>query len=464
MAGAVRALRVLAWLALSVLVAPGWAPARAEARRNVILMIADGFGPQHFEATWLFSERVLHRPLCMAEVMRRGATGVMVNDTADAVVTESAAAATQMATGRRATARVLSISPDPAPAGTPFETILELAQKRAMRTGLVTTSGITDATPGAFAAHVLDRGAEGEVAAQELSHGVDVLMGGRKEFFQPRWASGSARKDERDLLDEAREAGYSVVENEEQLERVAGGKVLGLFSHGNMAYELERAGSGQPSLAAMTSKALALLSGGRGGFFAMIEGGRIDHAAHSNDAATAIREGVAFDEAVCRALEFQRRHPETLLVVTSDHETGGMALIGNGKESAGKSYLGIDLQAIARARVSLETLVGQLGETPSAARVQEKVRDGLGIELTEAEAQAVLDDPIHALDPANYGGKRIHSLAFVLRPYLRVAFSTQTHTASPLFVYGLGPGSRRLVGFHHNTDLFEVMKAALPGR
>lgn len=450
-------------LLLAALAAPGWASAAP--RRNVVLMIADGFGPQHLEATRLFSERVLHRPLCMVEVMKRGATGVLVNETADAIVTESAAAATQLATGRLANARVLSSSPDPAPAGTPFPTILELAQERGMRTGLVTTSGITDATPGAFAAHLPDRSAEDEVAAQELAHRVDVLMGGRKEFFQPRWTRGSGRKDERDLMDEARQAGYSVVESEEQLGRVQGGKVLGLFSQGNMAYELERAGTGQPSLAAMTAKTLALLAPGRRGFFAMIEGGRIDHAAHVNDAAAAIRDAVAFDEAVCVALEFQRRNPGTLLLVTSDHETGGMALIGHSKESAGKGYVGPDLAAIARARISLSTLVGQLGDAPSAAAVQEKVRDALGVELTEAEAQVVLDDTVRKLDPASYGsGRMVHTLAFVLRPHLRVAFSTGTHTASPLFVSGVGPGSGRLVGFHHNTDVFAVMKAALPGR
>lgn len=451
----VRQLSLVVFTAL--LLVPG--AARARGHRNVILMIGDGFGPQHFGATWLYSDRVLGRELCMVEVMQRGHTGYVVNDTADAIVTESAAAASQMATGQRAIARVLSVAPD----GTPYKTVLEIAQESGMATGLVTTSGITDATPGAFAAHLLNRNWEDKVAEQELAHGVDVLMGGRKEFFLPRSVAGSKRTDERDLTAEAQAAGYTVVQDAEALSQVTHGKVLGLFSFGNMAYELDRQGTTQPSLAAMTTKALRLLSRGHRGFFAMIEGGRIDHAAHRNDAAGVIRDALAFDEAVCVALEFQRRNPDTLLLITSDHETGGMALIGHSKESpATGNYVGIDLDAISRAKVSLESLFQQLGTPSSPAVIQDGVREALGIEITDAEAQLVFDDVMRSLDPANYSQARyVHTLAFVLRPYLRVAFSTGTHTASPLFAYGVGPGSPWLVGFHHNTELFGIIRAAM---
>ncbi len=435
----------------------------ASGHRNIILMIGDGFGPQHFGATWLYGERVLDRQLCMVDVMRRGQTGYVVNDTADAIVTESAAAATQMATGQRAAARVLSVSPEPPPGGTPFRTVLEIAQEKGMATGLVTTSGITDATPAAFAAHVLNRNWEDQVAEQELAHGVDVLMGGRKEFFLPRSTPGSKRTDERDLTAEARAAGYAVVQDEQELGQVSRGKVLGLFSFGNMAYEMDRTGTGQPSLAAMTRKALSLLSQGNRGFFAMIEGGRIDHAAHRNDTAGVIHDSLAFDDAICVAAEFQRRNPNTLLIVTADHETGGMTLIGHSKESlATGNYVGIDLQAVSRANVSLEKMFLDLGTPVSATQIQDVVRDRLGIQITDAEAQLVYDDAVRNLDPANYSqAKYVHTLAFVLRPYLRVAFSTGTHTASPLFAFGVGPGSPLLVGFHHNTELFGIMKTAI---
>ena len=117
------------------------------------------------------------------------------------------------ATGQRMTARALSMAAD---GKTPVKTILEMVKEKKLATGLVTTSGITDATPAAFATHVAHRSNEESVADQELKFGVDVLMGGRKQFFLPEVSAGK-RKDGRNLLDEARAAGYAVVGDAEEL-------------------------------------------------------------------------------------------------------------------------------------------------------------------------------------------------------------------------------------------------------
>jgi alkaline phosphatase len=423
--------------------------------KNIIFMIGDGMGPSHFGAAWLYSNRVLGKELRMVEVMKSGRTGYMVNDTADAIVTESAAAATQMACGVRVPARALGMGSD---GKTPCQTVLELAKARGMATGLVTTSGITDATPGAFAAHVPHRSDEALVAAQELQLGVDVLLGGRKQFFVPE-AAGGKRKDGRDLLEEARRAGYAVVGTASELQQASGGKILGLFNMGNMAYEIDRAKTAEPSLAEMSAKTLEVLAKNSKGFFAMIEGGRIDHAAHRNDAAGTIRDTLAFDEAVGVALDFQRKNPDTLLIVTADHETGGMAIIGHSKES--KEYIGIDLAAIQKVQTSFELILDELGPNPTPEKIRDIVKKHLAIEITEDEAKTVANDTIRKLDPQNYSYATLHSLAFVLRPYLRVGWASQTHTASPLFAFGSGPGSEDLVGFRHNTELFRIMKTAL---
>jgi alkaline phosphatase len=423
--------------------------------RNVILMIGDGMGPAHVHAAWLYSNRVLGKDLHMVEVMKSGRTGYMVNDTADAIVTESAAAATQMACGVRVPARALGMGSD---GKTPCQTVLELAKARGMATGLVTTSGITDATPGAFAAHVPHRSDEASVAAQELQLGVDVLLGGRKQFFVSE-AAGGKRKDGRDLLAEARQAGYIVVGTASELQQAGGAKILGLFNMGNMAYEIDRAKTAEPSLAEMTSKTLEVLSKKPNGFFAMIEGGRIDHAAHRNDAAGTIRDTLAFDEAVGVVLDFQQKNPDTLLIVTADHETGGMAIIGHSKES--KEYVGIDLAAIQKAQTSFELIAEELGRDPTPEKIRDAVKKHTGIEITQDEAKIVANDTIRKLDPYNYSYATLHTLAFVLRPYLRVGWGSQTHTASPLLAFGSGPGSEELVGFRHNTELFRIMKTAL---
>ena len=199
--------------------------------KNIILMIGDGMGPSHFGAAWLYSNRVLGKELRMVEVMKSGRTAYVVNDTADAIVTESAAAATQIACGVRVPARAVGMGPD---GKTPCTTVLELAKGKGLATGLVTTSGITDATPGAFAAHVPHRSDEASVAAQQLHLGVDVLLGGRKQFFLPATAGGR-RKDGRDLLEEARTgASPQKVVQDEKNEAVGMVEPERRYSHGQV--------------------------------------------------------------------------------------------------------------------------------------------------------------------------------------------------------------------------------------
>ena len=430
----------------------GTAPAKA---KNVILLIGDGMGPSHFGAAWLYSNRVLGKELKMVEVMQAGRTAYLANDTADSMVTESAAAATQIACGVKVPARAAGMGTD---GKTPCKTILEIAKTQGKATGLVTTSGITDATPASFSAHVPHRSDEIGVAEQQLTLGVDVLMGGRKQFFLPEVSAGK-RKDGRNLLEEASTAGYAVVGDAEELQAADGPKILGLFNMGNMTYEIDRAETIEPSLAEMTAKTLSVLSRNSKGFFAMIEGGRIDHAAHRNDAAGTIQDTLAFDDAVGVALEFARRNPDTLLIVTADHETGGIALIGHSKTS--KEYVGMDLEVLKSVTVSFEVIQEKLGKSPTPQQIKAVVKQYVAVEITDDEAKTVASDTIRKLDPANYSYPYLHSLAFVLRPYLRVGWGSQTHTASPLYAFGMGPGSERITGFLHNTQLFGIMKTAL---
>jgi len=446
-------------LAIAVAMTAPLCSAQAESRaKNVILMIGDGMGPSVVRAAELYSERVLKRDMAIVQLMKRGNVAFLTNDTYDAINTESAAAAGQIATGQKQVVRALSVAPD---GKTPVRTIGEAAKDKKLAIGLVTTSGITDATPAAFAAHVPNRAAEDDVASQELAMGVDVLMGGRRVFFEPA-DKGGKRKDGRDLTEEAKKAGYTFVTNADELKTAPDGKILGLFNKGDLAYEVERGATKEPSLVDMTKKTLAILSKNPNGFFAMIEGGRIDHAAHRNDAGAAIIDTIAFDEAVAAAAEFVKANPDTLLMVTADHETGGMGLIGHSKES--KEYVGINLEAIKNVKVSFETLADKFGKDPDPAKIKALVKEADGIDITDDEAKTVADDTVKKLDPWNYSYDYLHSLGFVLRPYLRVGYTSQTHTASPLHLIGVGPGSELIKGQMHNTEIFKVMSVALDAK
>jgi alkaline phosphatase len=421
--------------------------------KNIILMIGDGMGPAHVQVAWLYATRQLGKNLVMTEVMDRGQTAYMVNDTADSTVTESAAAAVQMATGVKVLAKSIGIGPD----GKVLKTILEMAKDNGKATGLVTTSGITDATPAGFVAHVERRSEEEKIAEQLVKSEVGVLFGGRKAFFLPETEKGK-RKDGKNLLDTARQNGYTVVETSEEMKKAEGRKILGLFNNGDMLFEIDRTGSTEPSLQEMTSKAIDALSQNPNGFFLMVEGGRIDHASHHNDIAATIHDILAFDDAIKAASDFQRRNPETLLIITADHETGGLAVLSYAH--TGDDYAGINLKAISEVRASHEKRNRELGKDPSPEKIKEVIKKYYGIDLLDNEFKMIQDNVLKKYDPRHFHYDWDGSIGFALRLHHRVGWATGSHSATPLLLWGVGPGSEKIRGWRHNTELFSIMKEA----
>lgn len=305
---------VLALIAVMVLASASW----AAAPKNVILMIGDGMGVPQVTLTRL----TVGAPLSM-DSMKYG--GLAKTHSANATVTDSAAAATALATGCKTNNGMISTLPD----GTVVPTILEAAAKKGKATGLLTTVTITHATPAGFGSHVNARADEAGIAPQYLDRKIDVLMGGGRYYFMPQSQEGSKRKDDRDLLAEATKLGYAVTNTPEEMRAVKSGKLLGLFELSSLS-----AVQPNPPLAEMTAKAVELLSQDKDGFFLMVEGGQIDWRAHDNDQKGVITHTVDFDAAVGEALRFARRKGDTLVIVTADHETGGLTIIYPDKDSA----------------------------------------------------------------------------------------------------------------------------------
>lgn len=445
--------RLISLISIIIFILSFSAPSFATQARNIILMIGDGMGPAHIHLAWLYATRQMGKNLVMTEVMDRGQTAYMVNDTADSTVTESAAAAVQMATGVKVLARAVGIGPD----GKVLKTILEMAKEKGKATGLVTTSGITDATPAGFVAHVPHRSEEEKIAEQLVKSDVNILFGGRRNFFLPETEKGR-RKDGKNLLGEARQMGYVVVETAEEMKRAQGERILGLFNMGNMLFDIDRKDSTEPSLAEMTSKALDILKADPDGFFLMVEAGRIDHAAHVHDIGGVIWDTLAFDEAVGVAYEFQKANPDTLLIITADHETGGLALLPY--SLTGKEYEGINLEAISKIKGSSDRRNKELGDDPSPEKIKEVMKKYYDLELTEEQVRMIRENPLKQLDPRHFHYGRNGVIAFVLRLYHRVGWATDTHSATPLFLWGIGPGSEKIKGWRHNTEVFMIMKEA----
>jgi len=273
--------------------------------KNIILLIGDGMGMGQLTAAELMNgdDDLVIRILPYKSLV--------TTYPLSAYVTDSAAAATALATGYKTVNGAISMLPN----GTILTTVLEVAEEQGMSTGIVTTTRVTHATPACFMAHISSRNTEYNIAQQVLESGVDVVLGGGAAFF-----SG---------LDPAA-AGYTIVDTTSELMSFGTGKVLGLFNGNNdyMSYDSERNPELEPSIAEMTHKSIELLSGDPDGFFLMVEGGQIDFASHDNDFNNTLSETYAFDDAVLEALEYASTRNDTLVIVTADHETGGLLLLG----------------------------------------------------------------------------------------------------------------------------------------
>ncbi|MGR9086143.1 MAG: alkaline phosphatase [Gammaproteobacteria bacterium] len=317
--------------------------------RNVILIIGDGMGPQQVGLLLSYARQapdgvIAGRRTALDRMMENGRMGMSLTYTADSLVTDSAASATQLATGVFARSEMLGLDAD----GNPRENIIETARRLGKMTGLVSDTRITHATPAAFAAHQSHRSQENDIAEDLLASEADVLLSGGLNYWIPEQANDagtdtygqlksltadsfefkSVRKDRKNLLDAARQRGYSLVFNKMQLER-AEGRTLGLFAGSAMADGIEETrlrrdpGHVQPTLREMSSQALKILERGSRGFFLMIEAGQIDWASHRNDTGLLLHEMLRFDDTLNHVLDWASQRQDTLVIVTADHETGG---------------------------------------------------------------------------------------------------------------------------------------------
>ncbi len=275
--------------------------------KNIILLIGDGMGIGAITAARCFGCGPDGR-LVMDSMP---VTGFMLTHSANALVTDSAAAATALATGFKTNNGMISMTPD----GMRLRTILEIAKELGKSTGVVTTDVLVGATPAAFYAHVHNRGQGDDIAAQVITSRIDVAFGGGRGSFMPKTETEAGRADGRDLLAEAQKRGYDVVGNAEEMHASKSNRIIGLFDD-----------STNPSLADMTAKAIAVLGRNPRGFFLMAEHSWPDKGGHGNNHDQVVKGVLELDAALRKALDFAERDGQTLIVVTADHDTGGLAV------------------------------------------------------------------------------------------------------------------------------------------
>lgn len=273
---------------------------------NVIVMIGDGMGVSQVYAGMTANKGSLH-------LEKSQFVGLSKTYSADNYITDSAAGGTAIATGTKTYNGAIGVDTE----GNPVKSILEYAAENGLSTGVIASCAITHATPASFVAHQPSRNMQEEIAVDFLHSDITLFIGGGKRYFNDR-------SDGIDLLPQLTEKGFQLAFTMDEIKEVTNGRLAGFVADEHPASYPERG----EFLPESVEAAINLLKGNEKGFFLMVEGSQIDWAGHANDTENTVDEMLDFDRAIKVAFDYADQDPNTLVVITADHETGGMALTG----------------------------------------------------------------------------------------------------------------------------------------
>ncbi|MFV0423731.1 alkaline phosphatase [Oleidesulfovibrio sp.] len=446
--------------------------------KYVFLFIGDGMGLPQKQATEAFIGKKLTLDTFPVH-------GVTTTPAANRFIVDSAAAGTAMSSGQITDVGMIGMAPDK----TKVKTIAEMARDRGMKVGIVSSVSIDHATPAAFYAHEESRNLYHYIDHALAKSGFDYFAGGgikdpagKRKGVEPRG----------DALQAIKGAGYTVVNDRESFMKLSGkdGKVLAynawLQDSGALPYEIDRREGKDISLAEFTAKGIELLDNNKG-FFMMVEGGKIDWACHANDAKAAIMDTVAFDNAVAEAVKFYKKHPkETLIVVTGDHECGGMTL-----GFAGTAYES-DFDVLKKQYVSFQFFqedVLKLFKKENKGHItfdhlKPTITHYFGLEfegdaanpmvvqphelaqLQDAFVRSVASDTMELNDAVSkklYGGydPLIVSITHILNNKAGLAWTSFSHTAVPVGTTAIGAGADSFGGSYHQAAIAKKIMSAM---
>jgi alkaline phosphatase len=458
--------------------------------RNIIHMVSDGMSMGTLTCADHLSQIVRGKGLTWIDLQRNPTVvnATMNMRSLNSLVTDSSAASSSWGCGTRIINGMVNMMGD----GTPLKTLYELFADAGWKRGLVTTTEITHATPAGFAASVNDREKGPAIAAQYLDRKVDILLGGGAKHFDPKH-----RKDKRDLLPDFKTAGYYVMNHRDQLlSAPTDQRWLGTFARSHLPFTVDYNNNPKhqekvPTLAEMTQAALKWLER-TPNFILQIEGGRVDHGCHNCDAAGALYDQIAFDEAVDVVLEFQKRVPDTLILITTDHGNSNLGLNGMGTGYGQSSWL---FKNLVHAKASFAEMLKPLRhkvveeekvegydedvkerekkmskeEKALAERKKKKDEENVAtpteiVEIIEAgTGYKVPFEKAEMLLPClQKRGKALYdlmkedvcALGQLMANYWGIGFTGNAHTADYVPIVALGPGADCFRGFIQNTEVF----------
>lgn len=442
--------------------------------KYIFYFIGDGMGAAQVNSAQVYLDAAGNKTGKWAQLSFTDfpVVGLKRTYSANSYITDSAAAGTAMATGEKTNQGTLGLDSS----GKPLVSIAELAKGQGMKVGIVSTASIDHATPAAFYAHQNARGSYYEIGKDLTESNFDYFGGGG--FLQPRGKDGK----QPDLFKLAESKGYKIVKDKAGIEalKAGAGKTIAispvLDASQSVPFEIDQKQNAL-SLADFTRKGIEVLNQPKG-FFLMVEGGKIDWACHENDGGTVVKETIGLSEAVAEAYKFYEKHPdETLIIVTGDHETGGMSL------GSAKLQYQLKLELLAKQTMSSEVFEAKLNaykqksgtkakltelmpliaeayglKAPFNTAEQKQLEAAFKMSMTE-KSKRPKDDETYRL----YGN--IDPLASVLNHMLAaragIGFTTYSHTGVTIPVYAVGVGAEAFSGSYEDTEVFHRLKALL---
>ena len=456
-----------AFVSFFALVLIGLQPVIAQSKqtkpKNIIILFADGTTSSQYEFGRYSSAQLRQQSFAVTDVvMKHGQYQLMKTESANYLVTDSAAAASAMSIGFKVNNGAISVTPD----GKTPPTIMKLAKNSGKRIGLISTAPIYDASPAAFSVHAKSRRDNESIVNQYLELAPEVLMGGGANFFLPKTMPGGKRLDDKNIISAFQAKGYQYINNPSGLNNIDSNKLLGLFAQEDLDYEIDRDPQEIPNLSQMLAAGLKALNTNNKkdqGFVLFAENENTDSAGHHNDVAALMRDLWAFDDAVKVALEFQKQYPDTLIIVTGDHETGGFSPT-YGRNNLGPAstanYQNVDLsqlKKIERYTMSLNQFSALFKAKIKQGVGNAELNDYLNTLLRDGFPGLVLEDDLRGrilsqgqLGPnSNYLPSNI--LALEIARQTGFYWASSGHTPAPITVAAIGPGSQIFKGLDDNT-------------
>jgi alkaline phosphatase len=427
--------------------------------KNIIMLIPDGTSMDILALSRWYKYGICDKDACWLNIDPY-ICGLVKTHSSDAPIGDSAPTSSTYATGYLSRSGFIATYPpssgknrdlvaiDPTKAYQPMYTILEAAKINGKSTGLVFTCQFPHATPADFSAHTPKRDKFFDISKQMVYNRLNVVFGGGTNYLSPQ-----KRDDKEDLVSVLKQRNYKYITTRKDLLTVTPGDSLvwGLFAPDALPNDLDRNKETSPSLSEMTQKALEVLSQNKKGFFLMVEGSKVDWAAHNNDPVGMVTEFLAFDEAVKQAIEFAKKDGNTAVIVCPDHGNSGIS-IGGPKSKSGYDTLGIEglIQPLRNCTLTSEALSGKIATLSKDDQITSTFKEFTQITLSK--------DDLEAIRVGKENGGLTKVIAKIITDHTYIGFTTTGHTGEDVMLAVYHPDNYRPTGVVQNSQINLYMR------